>query len=119
VTYKTATSTFVITVSDATSGKSFTEDEQCASDISCDRSSADVIAEDVGKFNGGYFPLADYNTMKFTHSVITDDSKNSGSFTDSKWLNAAVTEKSGSTTYAIISALNSKGDNFSATWQHD
>src|ERR1700722_6959164 len=57
VTYKTATSTFVITVSDTTSGNSFTEHEKCASDISCDRSSADVIAEDVGKFSGSFFPL--------------------------------------------------------------
>ena len=119
VTYEQGTSTFVITVSDATSGQSFTMDEQSASDLSCERSSADVIAEDVGKFNGSYYPLADYNTMKFTHSVIKDDSSNSGSFTDSNWLNAAVTEKSGSTTYATVSVLNSKGDNFSATWRHD
>lgn len=120
VTYVPSTTTFVIVVSDVTSGNSFTRDEQCASDLSCDRSSADVIAEDVGKFgSGSYFPLADYKTMKFTKSKVADVNSDSGTISDSHWLNAAVTEKSGSTTYATVSALNSKGNTFSATWKHE
>ena len=120
VVYKSSTSTYVIVVTDVTTGKTFTKDEQCASDLKCDRSSADVITEDVGKFSGdSYFPLADYKTMKYSGSEITDTSGNSGPIKDSHWLNAAVTESADGTTYATVSALNKKGNGFSATWKHD
>jgi hypothetical protein len=120
VTYMTSTSTFVIAVSDLTSGQSFTMDEQCAADLSCARNSADVIAEDVGKSgSGSFFPLADYKTMKFTDSEVADVNNDSGPLADPNWLNAPVTEASGATTYAKISALNMKGNGFAATWEHD
>jgi Peptidase A4 family len=120
VTYETSTSTFVIAVSDLTSDQSFTMDEQCAADLTCDRSSADVIAEDVGKSgSGSYFPLADYKTMKFTNSEVADVNSDSGPLADPNWLNASVEEESGATTYAKISALNGKGNGFAATWEHD
>jgi hypothetical protein len=119
VTYKPTTSVFVITVSDVTSGHSFTQNQHCASTITCERSSADVIAEDVGHFGGGtFFPLADYKTMSFTGAAITDTAGHSGSFSNSAWLNAAVTESSAGTTYATVSPLSTTGQRFSATWRH-
>jgi hypothetical protein len=118
VTYVAASTTFVIVVSDTTSGQSFTMNEQCAVDLTCGRSSADAIAEDVGKFGGSFFPLADYNTMTFSHSIVGDQNSNSGPIANSSWKNAAVTEKSGSITYATVSPLNKKGNGFSATWKH-
>jgi hypothetical protein len=78
-----------------------------------------VIAEDVGHFGGGtFFPLADYRTMSFTAAAITDTGGHSGSFSSSAWLNAAVTESSGGTTYATVSPLSTTGQRFSATWRH-
>jgi hypothetical protein len=119
VTYKPATTTFVISVKDITTGRSFTEHEQCASDITCDRSSADVIAEDVGEFGGSsFFPLADYGTMGFRGASVTDTAGHSGTITGSNWLNAAVTESAGGITYASVSALDRTGNGFRATWQH-
>ena len=119
VTYLPSTTTFEIVVSDITSGQSFTRDEQCELNLTCGRSSADVIAEDVGRFGAGsFFPLADYHTMKFTHSSVTDDSANTGTMSNSNWLNAAVTEASRTVTYATVSPLNKTGSSFSATWKH-
>jgi hypothetical protein len=119
VTYKSSTATFIIVVTDLTSGQSFTEDEQCAQGLTCARSSADVIAEDVGQYGGnGFFPLADYGTMSFTGSKITNTSGNTGSFTDNKWLRAAVTESADGVTYATVSKLLNAGTSFSAQWQH-
>jgi hypothetical protein len=117
VTYKTIMATFVIAVTDLTTGKSFTEDKQCASNITCDRSSADVIAEDVGTFGNSYYPLADYGTMKFEAASVSDVNGHSGGIVDAHWLNAGVTEKSDGETYATISGLNAQGDAFKATWK--
>lgn len=119
VTFQPATSTFVITVRDTTSGNSFTRREQCGSGIACDRSSADVVAEDVGHFPGsGYFPLADYQTTSFGSASITDSGGHAGSFTDAAWLRAAVTEQSSGVTYATASPLAKAGTSFRATWKH-
>lgn len=119
VTYKPAGGVFVITVRDVTSGHSFTQNEHCATTITCERSSADVIAEDVGHFGGGtFFPLADYKTVSFTGAAITDTTGHAGSFSSVAWLNAAVTESAGGTTYATVSPLSTTGQRFSATWRH-
>ena len=118
VTYRASGATYVITVQDLTSGQSFTEDEQCASNLTCGRSSAEVIAEDVGTSGGSFFPLADYGTMGFGGSSITDTTGHTGSFTDKHWLTAAVTEASGGTTYATVSKLANAGKAFKATWNH-
>jgi hypothetical protein len=117
VDYRGSSKDYVIVVTDVTSGNSFTKDEQCASDLICHRSSADVIAEDVGKGGGKFFPLADYGTMKFSAMSVTDKSGNTGSFTDSNWLNAGVTEQSGKETFATVSVLNGAGTSFKATWK--
>ena len=119
VKFAKATSEYTIKVKDATSGKSFTRQEQCASGLVCDRNSADVITEDVGHYPGsGYFPLADYGTMGYTNAKVTDTAGASGSISASDWLNASVTESAGTTTYASVTPLSAQGSSFDAVWHH-
>ena len=119
VTYSTTSSRFAIFVADTTTKKSFSRSELCASDLVCERSSADFITEDVGRSGAGsYFPLADYGTMSYNNASAVDTSGKSGSISSDAWLNAAVTEKSGSTTYAKVSPLRDSGTSFSTTWAH-
>jgi hypothetical protein len=119
VVYSTSTSVFTIHVKDVTTGKGFTRHEMCGGGLICSRSSADVITEDVGQFGGGgYFPLADYGTMGYTNAHATDITGQKGSISSRHWLNAAVTEASGGTTYATVSPLASRGTAFDVTWQH-
>ena len=56
--------------------------------------------------------------MTFSASSITDIAGNTGSFSKSTWLNAAVTEMEGGTTYATVSPLRSSGKVFDAIWAH-
>jgi hypothetical protein len=119
VKFATATSVFTIKVTDVTTGKSFTRREQCASGLTCDRSSADVITEDVGRYSGsGYFPLADYGTMGYSKAKVTNAADESGSISASDWLNASVTESAGTTTYATVTPLSGHGSSFDTVWNH-
>jgi hypothetical protein len=119
VTYDKSTKKFRIRVKDVTTGQGFTRSEKCGSGQTCERSSAEAIAEDVGHFGGGtYFPLANYGTMTFAGSKMTDVNGISGGFTKSAWQYAAVTEQDNTTIYATVSALSDHGKTFSATWKH-
>jgi len=119
VVYESSAKTFEITVTDLTTGKYLSKDKACASDVTCDRSSADVISEDVGHFGSGtFFPLADYGTMKYKDVSVTDVNDNIGGISDSNWSNGSVTEESGGVTYATVSGLNPSGNGFNTTWQH-
>jgi len=119
VRFVAATSVFTIKVTDVTSGKSFTRREQCASGLTCDRSSADVITEDVGRYGGsGYFPLANYGTMGYTKAKVTDTAGETGTISASEWLNSSVTEKEGTTTYATVTPLSAHGSSFDTVWNH-
>ena len=118
VRYVKSTSTFVIRVADETSEQSFTTNQQCAIALVCQRSSTDVITEDVGNFNGGYFPLANYGTMGYTDAHVKNTSDLRGSISGKHWLDGAVTESSGGTNYASVSPLSNGGTAFSTTWLH-
>jgi hypothetical protein len=119
VTYKTATKKFVIFVKDVTTGKSFTKTESCGSGQTCGRSSAEVITEDVGRFGAGsYFPLANYGTVHYTGTAVTDVKGHAGTISNSNWQNGVITESGGGITYATTSALSSGGAAFSNTWKH-
>jgi len=118
VRYVKSTSTFVIRVSDETSEQSFTTDQLCAVGLVCQRSSTDVITEDVGNFSGGYYPLANYGTMRYTDAQVRNKSDVRGSISGKHWFNGAVTESSGGTNYASVSPLSHEGTSFSTTWLH-
>jgi len=119
VTYAPSTKKFTINVRDVTSGKSFTRNEKCAKGEDCGRVSAEAIAEDVGKFGGStYFPLADYGSVQFTKSAITDVSGRTGGFVKHAWQFAAITEQTKKTIYATVSGLSNHSTTFTATWKH-
>ena len=118
VTYSMTSSRFHIYVADTTTKQSFSRNELCATDLVCERSSADFITEDVGSYpSGTYFPLADYGTMSYNNASATNTSGKSGSISSGPWLNAAVTER-GAITYARVSPLRNRGASFSTTWAH-
>jgi peptidase A4-like protein len=117
VTFGPSTGVYTITVRDLTNGRSFTQTPTCASNLSCGRSSADWIAEDVGMFGGsGFFPLANYGTMRFSSSTATSIAGHRGSISDASWQNSPVLEQAGGVTYATVSSLDSTGQSFTATW---
>jgi len=119
VVYATLTKVFTITVKDITTGQFFIEHELCASGLTCQRSSADVITEDVGHFGANtFFPLANYGTMLYAAAHIVDKSGVAGTISGSGWLNAAVTESSGGIKYASVSPLSPTGGAFNAIWHH-
>jgi hypothetical protein len=119
VTYAPATQVFTIRVRDVTSAQGFTKKERCASGLACDRSSADVITEDVGMFGAGnFFPLADYGTMGYTGIKMTDVAGHTSSISGRQWLKGAVTESANGVTYATVSRLTANGSAFTTTWKH-
>lgn len=122
VTYEPATSDFVIRVRDVTSGKGFTRTELCGPGSACDRTSAEVITEDVGHYSSGattYFPLADYAKMHYGAVNVVDASGVKGPISDTAWNDAAITERSGGVTYATVSKLFGGGHGFNTIWKHE
>lgn len=119
VTYAPATGKYTIVVTDVTTKKGFTRVQTCASGITCARTSAEVIAEDVGHFGAGsYFPLAKYQPVTFKNTVEKNKSGTAGAFASAAWANDAITESSGGVTYATVGPLSNAGKNFTATWRH-
>ncbi|HEX4490555.1 MAG TPA: G1 family glutamic endopeptidase [Acidimicrobiia bacterium] len=119
VTYTRATKVFTIKVRDTTTGKGFTRQEKCGRGLTCDRSSAEAITEDVEMLgSSGYFPLADYGTMSYSGVRATDITGHSGSISDAHWDHARVREHKDGVTYATVSPLRSNGTAFSVTWKH-
>lgn len=122
VTYEPTTSDFVIRVRDVTSGKSFTRKELCGAGYTCNRSSAEVITEDVGHYGSGgttYFPLADYGKMHYGAVNVVDASGTKGPISDAAWNDVAITERSGGVTYATVSKLFGGGHGFNTIWKHE
>ncbi len=119
VVYSTATAVYTITVKDATTGQHFVQKQKCGSGLTCQRSSADIITEDVGRFGAStYFPLANYGRMSYVNSTVGDVAGHVGSISNTNWLNAAVTEASGGVTYATVTPLSATGRNFTTIWHH-
>lgn len=119
VTYSPASGRFTIVVKDVTNGKAFTRSVLCGSGATCDRTSAEVIAEDVGRFGtDAYFPLAKYAPTTFTKVLIRNQAKRAGAFASAAWSNNAVTETSDGVTYATVGPLSAGGKRFTATWRH-
>jgi hypothetical protein len=119
VTYKPSTKRFGIVVKDITSGKTLTKNVACHPDQGgCQRSSADVISEDIEHFGGGLFPLPDYGTETYKNVSVTDTSGHTGPLSDSAWQLGRVTEVSSGVTKQTTSGLKPGGRSFTTTWQH-
>ena len=119
VKYLDDSATFVIHVEDESNGQSLRELQHCAAGLVCQRSSADVITEDVGRFgNNTFFPLADYGTMGYRDALVKDMSGHHGTISAKAWLNGAVSESAGGVDYASVSPLSDEGADFTTTWLH-
>jgi hypothetical protein len=119
VAYHPATSSFTITVRDLTTGHQFSKRERCGKSLACRRSSADVITEDAaGSGANGFLPLADYGKVTYTKVSIQDVAGHAGSISAPNWLNGAITEAAGGTTYATVTSLSAAGHTFSTIWKH-
>ena len=122
VSYSASTKKFTMTVADVTNGQTLSESSKCHSDQDgCERSSADVISEDIGggTDTDGLYYLPNYGTETYQDISITDTSGDVGSLTDSAWQVGLVSEVSSTNiTKQSTSALSSNGASFSTTWLH-
>lgn len=67
VTYAASTADYVMTVANMTTHKRFTETAKCASDLMCERSSAEWIVERPSGYpSGEFYNLADWGKMPLT-----------------------------------------------------
>jgi hypothetical protein len=65
---------YVLSVTDLTTGKSFTTTQTCDSSVTCYRATAEWIVERPG---GGKYPLADFGTATFTNLAWSASSSQS------------------------------------------
>jgi hypothetical protein len=104
-------SSFTLTLTDNTTGKSFTT-QQSGSNLQ--RSSAEWIVE--APWSGGVLPLANFNTVTFTNASATIGGK-TGAINGSAWTPIAINMASSfGATEATTSVLNSTGNGFSVTY---
>lgn len=119
VTYKPSSKKFDIVVKDLTSGKTLTKNIACQpGQGGCQRSSADVISEDIEHFGGVLFPLPDYGTETYKSVSVTDTSGHTGPLNDSAWQLGRVTEVSSGVKKQTTSGLRSGGSSFTTAWHH-
>jgi Peptidase A4 family len=119
VTYKPGSKKFDIVVKDLTSGKTLTKNIACqAGQDGCQRSSADVISEDIEHSGGVLYPLPDYGTETYKSVSVTDTSGHTGPLNDSAWQLGRVNEVSSGVTKQTTSGLKSGGSSFTTTWHH-
>src|SRR5262249_43486613 len=102
VRYDPTSGNYTITVDDSTAGTSFTTTQKCAAGLTCNRSTAEWIAEAPGRSSGGFFPLANYGHMQMDFCVGSDSLGNAGSITEASptWQRNWIQEQDATTTYA-------------------
>lgn len=104
---------FQLTVTDLTTGKSFSTTQKSSS---AKMSSAEWIAE--APWQSGILPLANFGTVSFTSAQATLNG-HIGSISDTAWKNDAMTMVTSSgIVKAQPSALSSDGSSFSISWYH-
>ena len=117
VVYDPSAATYTITVTDKTTGAGFSQVEQCTG--TCPRTSAEVVAEDPSSTttnNSPLLPLADYGTIGFQNSAITNAAGTTGTFTSTAWQDIQVQESAAGHASATTSGLSPDGSSFSVTW---
>jgi hypothetical protein len=117
---------FQITVTDITTGQSFSQLEACGAGLDCARTSAEWIAESPARYGAKttqWFPLADYGTVNFTDAQATNILGDSGPISASQWWQSSGIERIAgrSKPLAKVSTLQSENAGsasaFSDTWQ--
>jgi len=124
VVFSTQTQQFQITVTDSTPGheNSATEFESCPEGVTCERTSAEWVAESPAHFNTNkWFPLADYGTMDFTSATVTNAQGESGPISfPSQWEDSGIERVAGGAkALAKVSTLENSpmGSTFADTFQ--
>lgn len=96
VYYDKTRNQFRMTLTDITTGQSFTRWRSCPSGSSCRRNSAEVIAE--APFTGTYtLPLADFQTATFAQIAVTNTSGYHGAIQSSRWSSYRIAQVSDGT----------------------
>ncbi len=116
---------FLIKVTDTSTKpmKTFTQDETCASNLSCPRTSAEWIAESPSHFGTNrWFPLADYGSMDFTDATATDAQGVTGPIQDpQQWKDSGIERTITGTNQALakVTPVQNAGgvSSFSDTWK--
>jgi len=107
----TSKKAFVLTLTNVTTGKSFSTSQKSGS---AERSSAEWIVE--APWSGGTLPLANFGVIPFTGASATIDS-HTGTIRDSLWHDPMTMVGSTGHTLATPSNLSSGGSAFSMTWK--
>jgi hypothetical protein len=109
-----ANNQYVMTISNQTTGVSYSTTQKAAS---AKRQSAEWIVE-APTSAGNPLPLANFGTVNFTNASATINGV-SGSIANASWQHDSITMTgTDGTVKAIPSALDSTGQAFSDTWQH-
>jgi peptidase A4-like protein len=107
--------TFTLTLSDKTTGKTFTVSRRMANAL---RQSAEWIAEAPSSWTG-VLPLANFGAMNFTNSTATVNG-HTGTITDSVWQSDPLTMvAAGGQPKALLTPLSADGGSFGVSWQHN
>jgi hypothetical protein len=104
-------SKFQLTLTDKTSGKTFSTTQKGAN---AKRSSAEWIVE--APWSSGVLPLANFGVVNISGASATL-SGHTGSIGDNKWQNDRIDMVSGTVVKAQTSTLDSTGSAFSVTWK--
>ena len=84
VTYTASTKTYLLKLTDVTSGQGFSVSAKCAADTTCSNSSAEVITE--GYTASPYIGTADFGQENYVAADVTDAAGTTGSLSDtSAW----------------------------------
>jgi hypothetical protein len=107
---------YKLTVTDLTrSAASFTTNQTCST---CQRTSAEWIAEAPCCQGGNVYPMPDWGRINFSKSSTTSDANHTGTISDPAWSNDAITMINGSgQVKAKPGALKKNGASFAVTWK--
>lgn len=116
VVYNSSTSQFVLTISDNTSGKTFSIDETSSAvqNPTASRESAEWIVE-APQVGGSIATVANFGSVTFTNASATINGV-TGPINDSAWQSAAIDIEVGRTVYDTTSVLIASGTSFVVTY---
>jgi hypothetical protein len=120
--YSSSTRQYTLSLTDHTSGQTFTTNQSCAS--ACHNSSAEVITE--GYPSGIYGGVSDFSSVHFDTIWVTDSTGHRGELTDPNWntdeivaVGASGTDTSPGALYAASVPASPPLSAYADTWYHE
>lgn len=119
VTYNSVTAQYTLAVNDLTTGLSASHTEACATGVTCSNASAEAIVERAHLLSGtGEYPLANYNTMRFTGAKAGTSTTTPQAFGGYSGLTPVnMTSDDGTRTLAAVSPMDVAGLQFTDNWK--